>query len=137
MKIPFWILQFFFAFLFSGWGAVIVGLYIAKMLLLRFCTSLKIRVLGFLVVASFCTLITYILAWSDWHNPQKSSALAIWVGAPLLALCVPIISFAIDQLRSRYRSRRYIRWIVEIVLICPLWAAIFETLEIMLGWYWI
>lgn len=137
LKTLFWTVSFPFVFLFSEWGAVIVALYITKILLRRFCTSLKTRVLGFLVAVICCTLVTYILSWPDWHNPQRSSSLAIWLGGPVLILCVPIASFAIDQLKSETPSRRYIRWIVEIVIVCPLWAAIFGILEIMLGWYWI
>lgn len=93
-----------------------------------------------------CTMFTVVLAvllpyiyWSagliaDWARLPLSK----WVGDPVWVYAVPIVSFALFDLRRQAPSRRtyLIRNAAEMIVLIPAWTYTWIIAQQRLGWWW-
>lgn len=118
-----------------GNAVLILCLYILKWKLIRSIPNKTQTCVVFSCAVAICSVLTWVLS-ADWHN-RHVDHIAIHIGDPVAFLTIPIISFILD-LNQRQMNGLNPRWIVELILLVPIWfyAWIFFEL-VVLNWFWI
>jgi hypothetical protein len=112
---------------------LILSLYAVQALLFRHLRS------GVAIFGAYCAAIALAVSvtWltsPDWNN-ELALRISVWVGTPVALLSVPVASFLFNLL-SGHRGLRfwYIRIPIEVLLLVPIWFALWFHIMLSFGW---
>jgi hypothetical protein len=121
-----------------GTALLILALYGAKALVLRYAPHRGYAAVLFAGAVSWCVPVTWVLS-PDWDN-RHVLRIAILVGSPVATLTVPCVSFVIDLARKLPPRKWEWAWRVplEVCVAVPAWGLAWVFFEFaILGWVWI
>ena len=113
-------------------GLFFMALYAGKYLAVRLPRRSLTRVASYILL--FLGGLAYVyLVLEDWAAPDLEPE-AHWIGAPLLYLTIPTITFFFDIVRRSPRPITYVlRSIIEICLF-PIWMYVVAFIMDQMGW---
>ncbi|MFT3880906.1 MAG: hypothetical protein QM703_14740 [Gemmatales bacterium] len=119
-----------------GGLGLILFLYLAKAVVLRYVRESAFALVAFVYLAALCVPIAWALS-PDWKN-RSILPIANYVGTPIIIMTVPCLSFLIDLSRRPKDTAKEWYWRIplEVVVFVPLWFYFWVFFEVVLGWVW-